>query len=295
MTVRIGLSEKNVKYAFLIPCMIVLACLAIFPTIYSLYLTFCSWELSGAVQLWPVFNGGQNWVRLVQDTRFWSDLGTTLVFAAGAVSIEFIVGLGMAMLLNRQIPGRGILRVIFLIPMMATPVVVGYTFRMLFNMEHGPVNYFLSLIGAPALNWLGDSAVALPAMILADAWEWTPFMILVLLAGLQAIPQEPYEAALVDGAGPWQVFRYVTFPMLTPVMTVAVILRLVETLKIFDILYVVTAGGPGISTESLSLYVQIVGLTQMSLGYGSNVAYGLLVLVIIVATIFLNRMRRQKL
>lgn len=268
--------------------------LAIFPTIYSAYLTFCSWELSGAFQLSPVFNYGQNWIRLVNDKRFWADLITTLVFAGGTVGIEFFVGLGMAVLLNREMVGRGLLRVMFLVPMMATPVVVGYTFRMLFNMENGPINYFLSLVGIPGPNWLGDSAVALPALILADAWEWTPFMILVLLAGLQAIPTDPYEAAVVDGAGSWQIFRHITFPMLTPVMIVAVILRLVEALKLFDIAYVVTAGGPGLSTESLTLYVQTLGLRQLSFGYASTASYGLLVVVIIVATIFLNQMRRMQ-
>jgi len=292
---RFRLNEKNIKFVLVAPAIVILLAVAIYPTVFSLYLAFCSWELTGGpyAQIVPVFTGLKNFERLLQDHRFWRDVQTTVSFVVSSVGLEFLIGLGLALILNTEIRGRKYWRVIFLVPMMMTPVAVGYTWRMMYHMERGPLNYLLSFLFIPAQNWMGDRTIALFSCVLMDVWEWTPFMILVLLAGLQSIPVEPYEAAIVDGASKVQIFRYVTFPLLYPVIVVGVLLRALEAFKVFDIIYVTTAGGPALSTEAVTLYVQIIGLRELSLGYASAVAYVLLIMVIALTLIFISWMRRR--
>ena len=279
------------KHLFLTPAAILILVLSIFPLIFSLSLTFVSWDLSrleGGIR----FNGLNNFITLGKDARFWSTAFVTLKFVIGAVALQYFVGLGVALLLNQEIRFRRFFRVVFLIPMMLTPAAVGYVGRMLFNEGIGPINNIIHHLGGPMVKWLTSATLAMPTLILVDTWEWTPFMMIVLLAGLQALPPEVFEAARVDGASSWQSFRHVTFPMLMPVSITVILIRALEAFKLFDIVMVMTGGGPGTSTETVTMYAYQVAMKNSNLGYASAIAYALLIMVTIFTLLFLRGARR---
>jgi multiple sugar transport system permease protein len=274
------------------PSVTLILLLSMFPLLFSLVLSFLSWDLSrltGGVR----FIGLENFITLARDDRFWNDARISATFVVGAVALEYCLGLGVALLLNQEIRFRRFFRVAFLMPMMLTPAAVAYAGRMLFNESMGPINDMIKHLGGPTIPWFSNATLALPSLMLVDAWEWTPFMMIVLLAGLQSLPPEVYEAARVDGAGDWQVFRHVTFPMLAPVSITVVLIRALEAFKLFDIVTVMTGGGPGTSTEPVTLYAYLIGMKNGNLGYASAIAYSLLVMVIIFSTFFLNALRRR--
>lgn len=284
--------DRGASYAFLMPTILLILALSIFPLIFSLVLAFTSWDLSrleGGVR----FTGLQNFVTLFNDTRFWNTARVTVLFVLGSVGLQFFLGLGLAMLLNQEIRFRRFFRVAFLVPMMLTPAAVGYVGRMLFNEGQGPINDMIKHVGGPAIPWLSNSALALPSLILLDTWEWVPFVTIVLLAGLQSLPLEVFESARVDGASEWSIFRHITFPMLAPVSITVILIRALEAFKLFDIVMVMTGGGPGTATETVTMYAYTVGMKNGNLGYASAIAYSLLVMVIIFSTFFLNTLRSR--
>jgi multiple sugar transport system permease protein len=177
--------------------------------------------------------------------------------------------------------------------MMLTPAAVAYGGRMLFNEGQGPLNDIIKFLGGPQVPWFSNPTLALPSLILLDTWEWTPFVMIVLLAGLQSLPPEVFEAARVDGASDWQSFRHITFPMLAPVSVTVILIRALEAFKLFDIAVVMTGGGPGTATEPVTMYAYQVGMKNGNLGYASAIAYALLIMVIISSTLFLRTMRRR--
>lgn len=285
-------SSDPSKHIFLLPAAILILLFSLFPLFFSLVLAFLSWDLSrltGGVR----FIGLENFVTLVNDARFWNTARVTLTFVVGAVSVEYLVGLGVALLLNQDIRFRRFFRVVFLMPMMLTPAAVAYAGRMLFNEGQGPVNHIIKLLGGPQVPWFSNPSLALPSLVLVDTWEWTPFMMIVLLAGLQSLPPEVYEAARVDGANDWQIFRHITFPMLAPVSVTVILIRALEAFKLFDIVTVMTGGGPGTATEPVTLYAYLVGMKNGNLGYASAIAYSLLIMVVISSTLFLKLVRQR--
>jgi len=283
-------SGRHAGRAFLAPTVIVLLLLTIFPFLFALALAFGKVSVLGPLRI--SFQGGHNWVRLFHDERFWNALFVTVKIASVATTLEYILGLGLALLLNQRIPGRGLFRMIFLMPMMLAPIAVGYLWRMMFGPSYGPINGVLVRLGLPMQEWLTNSHTAIWAVILTDVWQWTPFVLLILFAGLQAIPAELIEAARVDGAKSWQLFRHVIFPLLAPASIAAVLLRLIEAFKIVDIIYILTTGGPGISTESLTLYAYSVGLRTFDLAYGSTLAFSLFLTVLVISLLFVRGVRR---
>jgi len=288
---RASLQDRSARLAFLMPTVILILLLSIFPLIFSFVLAFMSWDLS-RLEGGARFIGLGNFVTLVNDPRFWNTARVSLIFVTGAVTLEYVLGLGVALLLNQQIRFRRFFLVSFLLPMMLTPAAVAYAGRMLFNEGMGPVNDIIEHLGGPQIPWFSNRILALPSLMLLDAWEWTPFMMIVLFAGLQSLPPEVDEAARVDGANSWQLFRHITFPMLAPVSITAILIRGLEAFKLFDIVTVMTGGGPGTATEPVTLYAYLVGMKNGNLGYASAIAYALLVMVIIFSTIFLSRLRR---
>jgi len=280
------------KYVFLLPAVVLILLFSIFPLLFSFTLAFLSWDLSrltGGVR----FIGLENFITLVNDARFWNTARVTLIFVFGAVGLEYALGLGIALLLNQEIRFRRFFRVVFLMPMMLTPAAVAYAGRMLFNESMGPINHIIKLLGGPQIPWFSSPTLALPSLILLDAWEWTPFVMIVLLAGLQSLPLEVFEAARVDGASDWQTFWRVTFPMLAPVSVTVILIRALEAFKMFDIVVVMTGGGPGTATEPVTLYAYLVGMKNGNLGYASAIAYALLIMVVISSTLFLSGVRRR--
>lgn len=287
----IGRSARQQGRAFLAPTVILLLCFTIFPLLFTLALVFGEARFGGG-GLRIGFAGLRNWTRLVNDARFWNAFSVTARIVVAAVALEYLLGLGLALLLNRRVRGRGGFRVLFLIPMMLTPIAVGYMWRMIFDVGRGPITGILERLGLPAVGWLTDTRFSILSIIITDVWQWTPFMFLILYAALQAIPRDYVEAAKVDGASGWQLFRHVTLPLLAPASIAAILLRAMESFKIVDIIYIMTGGGPGRSTESLTLFGYSMGFRAFDLAYGATIAFSLFLAVLVASTVFVTLTRR---
>ncbi|MFT4040993.1 MAG: sugar ABC transporter permease, partial [Thermomicrobiales bacterium] len=277
----------------LLPTVIVLFVLTIYPTFFSFTLSLNEWNMSNRNAVWE-FVGAGNYLKILQDARFWNSAQVTGTYMLGTIVTQLVLGLGIALLLQRQVVAAGLVRTALLLPMMTTPVVVGLIWRFMFNPTQGIVNYLLGLVGLPGQNWLGGLQTGLLSVMIADIWEWTPFMVLILLAALQTLPQEPYEAAAIDGASAWQAFQHLTLPLLRPTIVVAVLLRAIDSFKTFDLVYVMTNGGPGTSTETLSFYTYKWGFKFFQMGYASALSFVMLIMVIIFANILILATARKR-
>ncbi len=271
---RYNFSDRTLAYLLIAPTLAVLLALSIYPLIYSVRISLQT-ESAAGVQ-WSL----QNFTRLVSDTFFLTALGHTFVYAATALTIEFLLGLSLALLLNGTIRGRGIFRATLLAPMMLPAVVVGVIWRLMLNPNFGAVNGTLKNLGVKteALTWTASPRLAMASVIMTDVWQWTPFMFLILLAGLQAIPQEPYEAARIDGSSAWQTFRYITLPLLKPAILIALLLRTMDLLRVFDQIFILTEGGPGFATETVSLYIYRTAFRFSNFGYAAAMSFVLLII-----------------
>jgi multiple sugar transport system permease protein len=283
-----GVSTSDSALAFLLlaPTIAVLLALTIYPLIYSV-----KTSLQGESGNWTL----QNFTRLIEDQFFLSALAHTVVYAAIALTFEFLIGLGLALLLNQQMRGRSVFRALLLLPMMLPPVVVGVVWRLMLNSNFGAVNGTLKQFGlnTDALTWTASPKLAMASVVIADIWQWTPFMFLILLAGLQAIPQEPYEAALIDGANAWQTFRHVTLPLLKPAILIALLLRTMDLLRVFDQIFILTEGGPGFATETMSLYIYRTAFRFSNFGYAAAMSFVLLLITNVISVGYMRLLRTQ--
>lgn len=287
----IGKAARRQGRTFLTPTVVLLLCFTIFPLLFTLALVFGEARFGGG-GLRIGFAGLRNWTRLVQDARFWNAFSVTIRIVVVAVALEYLLGLGLALLLDRKVRGQGFFRVLFVIPMLLTPIAVGYLWRMIFDVGRGPITGILQRLGLPAVGWLTESHIALYAIVVTDVWQWTPFMFLILFAGLQAIPRDYIEAARVDGASRWQLFRHVTFPLLGPASIAAILLRTIECFKIVDTIFIMTGGGPGRSTESMTLFGYSLGFRAFDLAYGATIAFSLFLAVLVASMVFVTLTRR---
>jgi multiple sugar transport system permease protein len=277
-------SDRRLPYLFLAPAVVVLLSLSIYPLIYSLTVSF---QIEGADgSRWSL----ANFQRLFTDNFFLSAMEHTLVYATSALVCEFLLGLGLALLMNSQIRGRTFFRAALLVPMMLPAVVVGVVWRLMLNPNFGAINGTLKGLGfdTEPLTWTASPRLALLSVILVDVWQWTPFMFLVLLAGLQAIPQEPYEAAKIDGSSRWQTFRYVTLPLLKPAILIALLLRTMDLLRVFDQIFILTEGGPGFATETISLYIYRTAFRFSDFGYAAAMSFVLLAITNVISVIYIR-------
>lgn len=237
------------------------------------------------------FIGLENYARAFADPTFYNALSVTLQFTVISVALEFLIALGLALIVNSNIKAQGVVRSIILTPMFVAPVVVGIVWRFMYDVQFGLVNWLVSLVGLPTQTWLGSGALALPSIIAVDVWQQVSMVFIILLAGLQVVPLDVSEAATMDGASAWQRFRHVTLPYLAPAIAVALVLRTMFALRAFDIIWVATQGGPGAATQTLSVYMYLVGFSQFDLGYAN--ALSIILLGIIAAFsivfIFINR------
>jgi len=282
---KFTLLDKHAKYIFIIPGLVVLIILIAYPMIYLVSLALSRYDL--ALMDKPVFCGGSNFTSLLTDPYFLFSLKNTLVLAAGAVVLEFGLGLVLALVLNERLRGGKIFRVLFIIPMMIPPIVVGLNFRLIYD-PFGPLNFLSEMMGFEKINWLGSSLPAKLAIILTDTWQWSPFMFIILLAGLQSIPDYLYEAAKIDGASGIRVFLYITWPMLIPTAAVALIIRVIEALKLFDIIYMLTYGGPSGATETLSLWIYRLAFRFGNMGYASATAFVMFLILSVVCLVLIK-------
>jgi multiple sugar transport system permease protein len=277
-------------YLFVAPAILVLLALSIYPLLYSVTISLQTETNNGIV--W----GLNNFLRLTTDSFFFTALLHTFVYAAAALICEFLLGLGLALLLNRQLRARGLFRAALLVPMMLPTVVVGVIWRLLLNPNFGAINGTLKGLGinTEMLTWTASPKLAMLSVIAVDVWQWTPFMFLVLLAGLQAIPQEPYEAALIDGSSRWQTFRYVTLPLLKPAILIALLLRTMDLLRVFDQIFILTEGGPGFATETISLYIYRTAFRFFDFGYAAAMSFVLLAVTNVISIVYIRFLQHQE-
>ena len=269
------------KFVFLMPGLLVLLGILIFPIIFTVRLSFSGWD---SFNPGLDFIGMENYIRLfTDDKRFWESFLRLGFLSITTVFLQYIIGFGLALLVWKEIKFKRFFRVLFLIPMMTTPVIMTVIWRTFFHESLGPVNDFFSLFGM-APPWLSHEVLALVTVMIGEVWQWTPFMFLLMLAGLLSLPKEPFLAAAIDGASSIRKFIYVTFPLMAPISIGAIIIRLIEASKIMDTIFVLTSGGPGTSTETSSFYIFIKGLREFQIGYSATLSFTYLIIMIISLT-----------
>lgn len=281
-------ADDNVKYILLLPAVLYLLLLGIFPLIFSLYLVFSSWQAGGGI----TFVGLDNIRRIAVDERFWGAFGRTITYVALAAGLELAAGLLIALSLQAATRGKTALRLAIALPMLLPPIAVSFAWKMLFDYNRGPVNYFVEAVGLPPVLWLSGQKSALFSLIIVDIWQWTPFIVLATLAALESLPTEIYEAAVVDGAATWAVLRDITLPLLAPYLVAIVLLRAIDAFKVFDTVYVLTGGGPGTATELLSFYAYSAGFRTFNMGFTSTVAWAIVIAMTVIFLLYLRAFRR---
>jgi len=240
------------------------------------------------------FVGLANFATLAGDARFLSTIPRTLYFAILSVILPVILGVFAAEVFHQNFPLRGLLRGIYIAPMMATPVAIALVFTMMFHPQLGVLNYLLSLIGIPKQLWVYSADTVIPTLALVEVWQWTPLVMLIVLGGLAALPTEPYESAIMDGASQWDMFRYLTLPLILPFLMIAVIIRTIDALKSFDIIYVITQGGPGTASETINIFLYLQAFAFLRVGHASAVVIVFFVIILALALILLYARERLR-
>ena len=277
---KLATTKKRTGWLLVAPAVVTLFVMSIYPFIYIVVVSLHRWAIVPTIP--RVFIGFQHYINLFTDSGFYQSLSVTLIYTVGVVIVEVALGFLLAFLISRT--KTRWLRVAFLVPTVTTPVVVGLIWRFHLGFDLGAVNYFLSSLGIQKINWLGNTGTALMSVMLVDIWQWTPFALIIFLAGLDSLPADPFEAAVVDGASGFQVLRYITLPLLLPITAVILMFRTLDAFKTFDLIYMVTMGGPGNATEVLSYKIWHTAFFQNRIGF----AAALSVIAIIIATIMMR-------
>lgn len=276
-------------WPFVIPALVVIAAIIIFPWVFTIWMSLNEWKVGAPT----TFVGLANYMRLPTDPRFVEAVWHTIVYTLLSVILPLIFGTFAATIFHQKFPLRGFLRGLFIMPMMATPVAIALVWTMMFHPQLGVLNYILSLFGLPAELWVFHPGTVIPSLVMVETWQWTPLIMLIVLGGLSAIPSEPYESARIDGASGWQMFRYITLPLITPFIFVAAMIRMIDAVKSFDIIFAITQGGPGSASETINLYLYSVAFVYYDVGYGSAIAVVFFVIIVLLAAFMLYM--RQKL
>lgn len=281
------------SHLLIAPTIGLLAFLTLYPLMHSFWVSLHTWVLSRP-NIFP-FVGLANYHELFfDDPLFLQTLKNTFIVLAVGLTVEFGFGLLLALILNqRDLIGVTIFRVIFVIPMIVMPIVVGVLWKFLLHPSYGIFNFFITKIGMKAQAWIANPKLALLTVIGVDVWEWTPFVVLILYSGLVSLPIEPYEAATIDGASSWQRFRYLTLPLMKPIMVIVIIMRMIDLIELFDIVFVLTRGGPGNSTMVLTLYNFRMGLNYFNMGKATALSWVILIIVLILTQIYIRVTKSQ--
>lgn len=282
--------ERRIHFLLLAPAALLFLMLTVFPLVYNGYISLHHFAFIRRVFS---FVGVQNYVRLSQDRLFISSILNTLWFVGLATATEVVLGTALALLLNVRLRGRRVFLPLIVLPMMLPTMVVSAVWVMLYDFEFGLINHILRLLGLIPVQWLSSPQIAMPAIVLVDVWQWMPFVLLLILAGLQSIPDFLYEAAQIDGASKFHMFRYITLPLLSFHIRLAVLLRVIDTFRIFDKVYAMTGGGPGYSTETVSLYIFREGFRYYNLGYAASASLVMVLLVMAISVLYARRMWRE--
>jgi len=281
--------DRNLKWVFTLPSVIFVVLMMAFPIFYTIWISFHEWSMSSVVA--PKWVGGENYATLFKDARFWNSVEVTVVFTLSTVVLQTVLGVAVALLFFRKIRGKSIARTLMLLPMVATPVAMGLVWQLIYEPTIGSANELLKMFGLKPMDWLASPSQAMMSLVIIDVWEWTPMIALIVMAGLATLPSEPYEAADVDGANGFQKFRYITLPLLIPTILAAGLLRLIDSLKTFDIIYATTQGGPNYASETLNLYGYVLGFQYFKLGLASAliVVFFLIVFSLILAVLGIRK------
>ena len=285
-----GWGHRNARWLFPAPAVLLVAAIIVYPIVYTVWMSLQDWFASSLTL--PKFIGLANYQKiLVGDPRFREAVVRTLYFTGAVIAGETVLGVAMALLFNREFWGRGLLRTLAILPMVATPVAIGLVFVMMYHPTLGVANYLVTLTGLAPFKWTYSSATAIYALALVDIWQWTPLIMLIALAGLASLPQEPYEAARIDGATTLQAFWHITLPLLRPAIVVAILFRAIDAIKTFDIIFIMTQGGPANSTETINILLFNQAFSYFNMGYASSMAVALFA-VVMGASLILIKLRR---
>ena len=281
-------SDRNFKYLMIAPAILILLLVGIFPLIYSLIVSFQNITMT---EVDTTFAGAMNYKQLFNDARLWQALMHTATITAVALPLELIFGFLLAQLFLDKIPGRQIFVALLVLPTVISPIVAGATWRLMFDVRFGPIAQILSAIAGEPVNilWTVNPYFVYPAIIICEVWQWTPFMFLLLLAALSNVDQSQLEAAEIDGASYFRVLRQIVLPAIKPVVAVAVLIRGLDLFRIFDIVWVLTQGGPGSRTETIALYTYVIGFVQFDVSYTAAVAFLVIALLTILVTLIIRR------
>lgn len=276
---------------FLIPISIYMLIFFLYPILYEIYISFFDYSLGGEMS----FIGMENYRRMLADEQFINSLWTTAKFVFITICVQLLLGLGIALLFHFESAVMNVVRTLILIPTVFTPLVAGLVWKSLYHPDLGTITYYLRQLGIDiGRGLLVERNLALGAVIIIDIWEWTPLMVIILLAGLKSLPKEPYEAGMIDGAGRFALFRYITLPLLRPTITVALLIRTLDAMKIFDIIWATTNGGPGTATTVANLRIYEIGIQQLQVGYASALANVLLVIGIVLGIFFIRSLYHER-
>jgi len=268
------------RAAFIAPAGVLLLAVLAYPILYTIEISFSELDLGSFAP--TEFVGWDNYQAVLEDERFWTALRVTAVYLALALPLQMVLGFGIAFLVNAEWRGRGVVRAMFIIPMVVAPVVAGGVWRMLIDPLWGIVNWALGFLGIPALDWLGDPTLAMITIVVIDTWRWTPFVTLIATAALLSLPKDVFEAAAIDGANWWRVFWSITLPLLVPIIAATFVVRWLGAVKMFDIALAATLGGPGRATSVLSQRIYQTGIVDGEFGYASAISLVLFLLVLVI-------------
>ena len=282
-------ADRHFKWLLVAPAVLLILALSVYPLLFSLVVSFINYDFQVPGH---AFVGLKNFARVVNDPVARWSLAVTAILSGASVAIEFGLGLVLALSMVRDFRGRGLIMSILIVPLFISPVIVGQVWALLLQRPFGPTNYILSqILGFDVtISWLTQAPWNFFALILADVWQWTPFMFVILLAGLTSIPPNLYEAAELDGVSAWQVFRFVTVPHIAPMMLLALTFRLLDAIRMFDTIFIMTGGGPGTQTYTASYYLYTVGFTQFHLSQATAGSWIFLALTALVVTLLVRRL-----
>jgi multiple sugar transport system permease protein len=274
--------RRNYRW-FVVPALVVVGAVIIFPWLFTVWMSTFDWKIGTVAH----FVGLDNYIQLATNQRFIESIGHTFYFTALAVVVPLVLGTIAALIFHREFPLRGMLRTVFTMPMMATPVAIALVWTMMFHPQQGVLNYLLSLVGLPPSLWVYSPTLVIPSLVLVEVWHWTPLVMLIVLGGLAALPLEPYESARLDGATEWQLFRFVTLPLIAPFLVVAAVIRTIDAVKAFDTIYVISQGGPGTASETINLYLYLQAFAFYNIGNASAVVVVFFAIILALALLLL--------
>ena len=286
---RRGRAYARHYWAFAVPAATVVLLVILFPWVFTVFMSLHDWKVTGATP----FVGLANYAKMLQDERFLWAIVRTVWFTIGTVVAPMLLGVWAAVCFASNFRLRGLARTLFVLPMMATPVAIALVWTMMFHPQLGVLNYLLTSVGLPPSSWVYDSSTVIPTLVMVETWQWTPLVMLIVLGGIASLPLEPYEAAILDGASAWQMFRHITLPLVWPFIMVAAVIRLIDALKTFDTIYVITLGGPGTSSETLNILLYQTAFAYYDLGYGSAIVVVFFLLILLISLLLLRVRQRE--